>query len=53
MEREILKELSRIFDDAEVLEVEKEYANAVIFTIAGNVISSVVVSRYGGEDVSL
>jgi len=49
VEREMARELSQLNVDSSVPEPEKEFANALVFTVSGSVLSSVVMSRYGGR----
>jgi hypothetical protein len=49
VEREMASELSRLNANSEVPELEKEFVNALVFVLSGNVMSSVVMSRYGGK----
>jgi hypothetical protein len=49
LEKEMARELSRLNADSSVSELEKELVSVLVFTATGNLLSSVVMSRYGGK----
>ncbi|XP_014561346.1 hypothetical protein COCVIDRAFT_33687 [Bipolaris victoriae FI3] len=49
IEREMARELSRLDADRETSYAERELLSALVFLAGGNVMCSVIMSRYGGE----
>ncbi|KAF5848286.1 hypothetical protein GGP41_005716 [Bipolaris sorokiniana] len=49
VERKMARELSRLDADGETSKTEREFLSALVFLAGGNVMCSIIMSRYGGK----
>ncbi|EMD92825.1 hypothetical protein COCC4DRAFT_170236 [Bipolaris maydis ATCC 48331] len=53
VEQEMVRELARLNTDASVTEAEREFVDALMLSATGSIITSVVMSRYGGKEYAI